>query len=93
MNLAELVDVVSEKTGLPKTSSRELIKATLDTILTEVKKGGRVSLIGFGAFFRVLRKPRVGRNPQTGETIKIASAKVPRFKAGKEFKDQVKSPR
>jgi DNA-binding protein HU-beta len=93
MNLAELVDVVSEKTGLAKTSTRDLIKNTLGTILTEVKKGGRVSIVGFGAFYQSTRKARTGRNPQTGETITIACSKVPRFKAGKAFRDTIKKSR
>lgn len=93
MNLAELVDVVAGKTGYTKTVSREVVKIALDTILKEVKRGGRVSVVGFGAFFSVLRKPRVGRNPQTGESVKIPAHKVPRFKAGKSFRDGVKNTR
>lgn len=90
MNLAELVDVVSYKANQTKTVSREVIRATLETILKEVQKGGRVSIVGFGAFYQVTRKARTGRNPQTGETVKIAATKVPRFKAGKDFRDSVK---
>ena len=90
MNLAELVDVVAYQSGQTKTVSREVIKTTLDVILKEVKQGGRVSVVGFGAFYQALRQPRTGRNPQTGETVEIAAAKVPRFRAGKDFKEQVK---
>jgi DNA-binding protein HU-beta len=93
MNLAELIDVVAVRTGQTKTSAREVVKVALDTISKEVKKGGRVSIVGFGAFFQAVRKSRVGRNPQTGEVVKIAATKVPRFKAGKEFRDQVKNSR
>jgi nucleoid DNA-binding protein len=93
MNLVELADVVSASTGLTKTASREAIKTTLDTILKEVRLGGRVSIVGFGAFYQTIRKSRTGRNPQTGEVIKISASRVPRFKAGKDFRDQVKKSR
>lgn len=90
MNLAELVDVVAAKTNETKTRSRLILKTALDVILEEVRQGGRVSIVGFGAFYQARRQPRIGRNPQTGEIVKIASAKVPRFKAGKDFRLQVK---
>jgi len=93
MNLSELVDVVSATTGLAKTTSRDVVKTTLDTISQEVGLGGRVSIIGFGAFYQTVRKSRVGRNPQTGEVIKVSATRVPRFKAGKGFRDQVKKSR
>ena len=91
MNLAELVDVVAAKTDETKTRSRSIIKTALETILEEVRRGGRVSVVGFGAFYQAKRQSRIGRNPQTGEIVKIESLKVPRFKAGKEFRDQVKA--
>lgn len=93
MNLAELVDVVADATEQTKTVTREVIKTSLDIILEEVKRGGRVSIVGFGAFYQVDLKARTGRNPQTGDTVKIPAAKVPRFKAGKEFRDQVREYR
>jgi DNA-binding protein HU-beta len=61
--------------------------------LREVKRDGRVSIVGFGAFYQAVRKSRVGRNPQTGEVVKIAASRVPRFKAGKDFRDQIKKSR
>lgn len=90
MNVAELVDVVAAQTGQTKTAARDVIKSTLGTILKEVKKGGRVSIVGFGAFYPAQRKARVGRNPQTGAEVRIPSTRVPRFKAGKEFREQIK---
>ncbi len=90
MNLTEIVDVVSDKIGLTKGKSREAIKTTLDTILREVKKGGRVTIVGFGAFYSSTRRARMGRNPQTGEDVMIAAARVPRFHPGKEFKQALK---
>lgn len=91
MNLAELVDVISADTGHTKTVSREVLKTALDVILKEVKSGGRVSIVGFGAFYQAVRKSRVGRNPQTGDVVEIAASRVPRFKAGKDFREQVKT--
>lgn len=93
MNLAELVDVIAAETGQTKTVSRSIVKTALDTILREVKRDGRVSIVGFGAFYQAVRKSRVGRNPQTGEVVKIAASRVPRFKAGKDFRDQIKKSR
>lgn len=93
MNLAELVDVIAAETRQTKTVSRDIVKTALDTILKEVKRGGRVSIVGFGAFYQAVRKSRVGRNPQTGEVVKIAASRVPRFKAGKDFRDQIKKSR
>lgn len=93
MNLAELVDVVAAHTGHTKTVSRDIVKTALDVILKEVKKGGRVSIVGFGAFYQAVRKSRVGRNPQTGDVVKISASRVPRFKAGKEFREQIKKAR
>lgn len=93
MNLAELVDVVAAHTGNTKTVSRDIVKTALDVILKEVKKGGRVSIVGFGAFYQAVRKSRAGRNPQTGDVVKISASRVPRFKAGKEFREQIKKAR
>lgn len=90
MNLAELVDVVAARTGQTKTVSRDVIKIALDTILREVKQGGRVSIVGFGAFYQSVRKERIGRNPQTGDVVKIPPSVVPKFRAGKDFREQIK---
>lgn len=90
MNLSELVAVVSATTDISKPAIREVIQATLKTIITEVKKGGRVTVVGFGAFDSTMRKARVGRNPQTGVAVDIAAGRIPVFKAGKQFKAQVK---
>lgn len=86
MNLTELVDVVSDETELTKGRVRETLKLALDTIAKEVKKGGRVTIVGFGAFYSTKRRARIGRNPKTGEELAIPSARVPRFRPGKTFK-------
>jgi len=90
MNLTELVDIVSSKTEQTKSKSREAVKTTLDTILREVKKGGRVTVVGFGAFYSTMRKARLGRYPQTGADVMIPATRVPRFRPGKEFKNALK---
>lgn len=90
MNLAELVDVVSYKTKQEEVLTRKMIKTIFETILKEVTKEGRVSIVGFGSFYQVVRKEKMGRNPQTGEAVLIPSCKVPRFRAGKDFKDNVR---
>jgi len=90
MNVAELVTAVASKTKLSQAATRRVIKKTLETIQKEVKRGGRVSIVGFGAFFGATRKARLARNPQTGSLIKVAATKVPRFKAGKEFRQSLR---
>lgn len=93
MNLTELVEIVSAKTGLSKEKTKKAIKSTLETVSKEVKKGGRVTIVGFGAFFTTNRRARLGRNPQTGEDIMIPATRIPRFRPGKEFKQSVKKSR
>ena len=83
MNKAQLVSEVSKKTGLSKKDATNAVNATIDAIKKNVKKG--VTLIGFGAFKIVKRKARTGRNPKTGEKIRIKAKNVVKFKAGKGF--------
>ncbi|MCQ2404660.1 MAG: HU family DNA-binding protein [Clostridia bacterium] len=89
MNKVELVAAIAEKSGLSKKDAEKALAATLDSIVGAVKKGDKVALVGFGTFEARKRGARVGRNPQTKETIKIPASKVPAFKAGKGFKDAV----
>jgi nucleoid DNA-binding protein len=89
MNKAELIDEVAKVT-CSKKEADEAISATIAAIQKALKKGDSVTLVGFGTFSVSKRKARKGRNPQTGEAIKIAAKKVPVFKAGKNFKDAVK---
>lgn len=91
MNLAELTSIVAQGAGISKSTVREIIKLTTQAIQLEVVHGGRVSLVGFGSFHPTLRRARTGRNPQTGGEVKIPAATVPRFKAGKEFRDLVRT--
>ncbi len=89
MNKAQLIDEVAKVTCSKKEAAVAL-DATLAAIQKALKKGDDVTLVGFGTFSVSKRKARKGRNPQTGEAIKIAAKKVPVFKAGKGLKDAVK---
>ena len=89
MNKAQLIDEVAKVT-CSKKEAELVIGATLAAIQKALKKGDAVTLVGFGTFGISKRKARTGRNPQTGEAIKIAAKKVPVFKAGKSLKDAVK---
>lgn len=89
MNKTELIAAVAEKAGLTKKDVEKAITATLETIKEKVADGDKVQVIGFGTFEARTRKERVGKNPRTGEEVKIAAATVPAFKAGKAFKDVV----
>lgn len=90
MNKTELIQSVSEKSGLTKKDSEKAVTAILETVIDAVSAGEKVQLIGFGTFEARERAAREGRNPSTGEVINIAATKVPAFKAGKAFKDSVK---
>ena len=89
MNKAELVSAVSAKTGSSKKAAELSLNAIIDAISGELKKKGKVQLVGFGTFETRKRAARKGRNPQTGAEIKIAASTVPVFKAGKALKDKV----
>ncbi len=89
MNKAELVAAVAEKAGLSKKDADAAVAAFVATVEDALKKGDKVSLVGFGTFEVRTRSARTGINPQTKETIKIAASKAPVFKAGKAFKDAV----
>lgn len=87
MNKTSFVAAVAEKTGLTQKQADAALDAVLDIIVDELKKGEKVQLTGFGTFEVRERAEREGRNPSTGETIKIEASKIPAFKAGKKFKD------
>lgn len=90
MNKTELVKAISEKANLKVADTEKLVNAFIDTISTELKKSGKVTLVGFGTFATSKRKARVGINPKTGAKLTIKAKKVPVFKAGKALKDKVK---
>ena len=87
MNKTSFVANVAEQAGLTQKQADAALNAVLDIIVEELKKGEKVQLTGFGTFEVRERAAREGRNPATGETIQIAAAKTPAFKAGKKFKD------
>ncbi len=89
MNKAELVAAMAKASGLSQKDSEKALKAFTDTVSKELKKKGKVQLVGFGTFETAKRAARTGRNPQTGKGIKIPAAVVPKFKAGKALKDTV----
>lgn len=89
MNKAELVAAIADKTELSKKDSEKALKAFIDVVTEELKKGEKVQLVGFGTFETSERAAREGRNPQTGKTMKIPASTAPRFKAGKALKDAV----
>jgi len=90
MTKAELIDKVASGTGLTKADASRALDATLNSVKSALKKGQKVTLVGFGTFSVVKRKTRKGRNPRTGEVITIPAAKIPKFGAGKSLKDAVK---
>lgn len=89
MNKTELVETVSANADLSKAAAARAVEAVLGAITKTVAKGGAVQLIGFGTFSAGKRAARTGRNPQTGEALKIPAAKTVKFAAGKGFKDLV----
>ena len=89
MNKTELVAAIANETGLSRKDAEAAVKAFTDVVAAELKKGGKVQLVGFGTFEVSERAEREGRNPATGENIKIAASRSPKFKAGKALKDYV----
>lgn len=91
MNKAELVAAIAHKTKSSKTQIESYLEATLQIIQKTVSSGDEVKIVGFGSFCKTVRKAKTGRNPKTGQTVKVPNTPVPRFKPGKEFKDLVKN--
>ena len=89
MNKTELVAAVAEQADISKKDAEKALKAFVDVVTEEMKKGEKVQLVGFGTFEVSERAARTGKNPQTGAEIKIAACKAPKFKAGKALKDMM----
>ena len=89
MNKAELVEKIADEAELSKASAERALNSAIDNIIKSITKGDSVQLVGFGTFSQGKRSARVGRNPKTGEAIKIAASKTAKFSAGKAFKDAV----
>ena len=89
MNKTELVAAMADQAGLSKKDAAKALKAFTDVCSAELKKDGKVQLVGFGTFEVSKRAAREGRNPQSGAVMKIAASKAPKFKAGKALKDMI----
>lgn len=89
MTKTELVDKIAAKAGLTKAAAEKALGAFTSSVADALKKGDKVTLVGFGTFSTTKRAARKGRNPQTGKEIKIKASTAPKFKAGKSLKDSV----
>ena len=89
MNKTELVEHIAKATDTSQAAAARSLDAMVDAVRKTLKKGGTVSLVGFGTFAVGKRAARTGRNPRTGDTIKIKAAKVPKFRPGKGLKDAI----
>ena len=89
MNKSDLIDQIAQSADLSKAAAGRALDATIAAVKVALKKGGVVSLVGFGTFYVGERAARSGRNPRTGAALKIKAAKVPKFRAGKGLKDAV----
>ena len=87
MNKSELIECMADQAGISKTAAGAALDAATEAIKATLKKGGAVTLVGFGAFTVSKRAARTGRNPKTGEAIKIKASKAPKFTPGKAFKE------
>lgn len=90
MTKEELIEKIATDSKITKVQARLALASLMDAVKKTLKKGGKISLVGFGTFSISKRKARIGRNPQTGKEIKIAAKKVAKFKAGKGLADHVK---
>jgi DNA-binding protein HU-beta len=88
-NKSDLIEAIAKSADISKAAAGRALDATIESITKSLKKGELVSLVGFGTFYVGERAARNGRNPQTGATINIKAAKVPKFRAGKGLKDAV----
>ena len=89
MNKSELIDQIAKSADLSKAAAGRALDAGIAAVKASLKKGSMVTLVGFGTFYVGKRAARSGRNPRTGDAIKIKAAKVPKFRAGKGLKDAV----
>lgn len=93
MNKTELIEAIAKEANLSKTQADAAVKAFTGVVTDALKKGDKITLVGFGTFDVAERAARTGRNPQTGKEIKIKASKSPKFKAGKALKDAVNAPK
>jgi DNA-binding protein HU-beta len=91
MTKADLVSAMASKAGISKAAAEKALKAFTESVTEALKKGEKVSLVGFGSFEVAERAARTGRNPRTGQTIQIKASKVPKFRPGRALKESVNS--
>ena len=89
MQKSELIEKIAAEAGIPKAAAGRALKSLLDSVARSLKAGERVSLAGFGAFSVARRAARTGRDPRTGESVRIKARKAPRFTAARDLKDAV----
>jgi DNA-binding protein HU-beta len=89
VNKSEMIDQIARSADISKAAAQRALDAAVASIKTSLKKGGSVTIVGFGTFYVGKREARAGRNPQTGETIRIGAARVPKFRPGKALKDAI----
>ncbi len=89
MNKSELIEHIAQSADLSKASAGRALDAAIGAIEAALRNGQEVALVGFGSFYVGKRESRIGRNPRTGETIEIAAAKLPKFRAGKGLRDAI----
>lgn len=89
MNKSELIDAIAQRSDLSKAVAKSAVDSYHDTVLEELKAGRKVDILGFGSFSTSERAARTGRNPKTGEALKIKASRVPKFKPGKALRDSV----
>ncbi|MGQ9464564.1 MAG: HU family DNA-binding protein [bacterium] len=90
MTKAQLIDAIAKKAKISKTAAGAALDTFVESVTAALKKGDKVTLVGFGTFLAAKRKARTAKNPQTGEMIKVPAKRVPKFKAGRELKSAVK---
>jgi DNA-binding protein HU-beta len=89
LNKQDMIEQIAQAAEVSKSAAERAVDALVTAIKTSLKKGDMVTMVGFGTFYVGTRKARQGRNPRTGEALKIAAAKVPKFRAGKALKDAI----
>ena len=89
MNKAEMIEHIAQAAEISKSAAERAVDAMVAAIKSSLKKGDMVTLVGFGSFYVSDRAARTGRNPRTGEEVKIAAARVPKFRSGKALKDAI----
>jgi len=90
MTKAQLIDAIAKKAKISKKAAGAAIDTFVESVTAALKKGDKVTLVGFGTFSAAKRKARTAKNPQTGELIKVPAKRVPKFKAGRDLKSAVK---